>query len=163
MEQARRHDVIDTAAEIVLAGGVAGVLAGIGMAVFLMVYAGATGFGVFTPLKLLGATFFRHDALTHPGLAVVFWGLVLHLAVSAAIGTLYAALVKPGMDPMPAVAGGIVFALGVWLVMTFLVLPLVDPPMRAAAPDMAMGWFGAHVVYGAVVGVAQQLRELIGR
>lgn len=161
MERARGQDVVSVGAEIVVAGGVAGVLAGGGMAVFLMVYGGATGIGAFTPLKLLGATFFRHDALTRPGLGVVFWGLVLHLAISAAIGILYAALVKPGMDPMPAVAGGIVFALLVWVVMTFAILPLVDPAMRAASSDMSMGWFGAHVVYGAVVGIAQQLRELV--
>ncbi len=162
MERAgRRHDTLTGAAQTIIAGGVAGVLAGGGMAVFLMIYAGATGLGIYTPLKLIGGTLYRHGALVRPGLAVVFWGLVLHLAIAGAIGILYAALVKPGTDPMAAVAGGIVFGLVVWLVMTFVVVPIVDPTMRPAVPIMSMGWFGAHVVYGAVLGLAQDLRELI--
>ncbi len=118
-----------------------------------------TGLGGLTPLRLIGGTLYRHSALA-PGPWPAFWGFVLHLTIASAFGVLYAAITgTTRQDPLVVVAGAIVYGLLVWLVMTFLVMPVIDPFMRVRVSDLSMAWFSAHVVYGALLGVIPQVRE----
>jgi hypothetical protein len=147
--------------DILEAGTFAGVLAGLGMAVWLATFGLFTGLGGLTPLKLIGGTLYRHSALEE-GMGPAFWGLVLHLAVAAAFGVLYAAIMASRrQDPLAEVAGAIVYGLLVWIVMTFAVLPLVDPFMRSRVTGFSTAWFGAHVVYGATLGILPQVRRAL--
>lgn len=163
MERAARHVHGDTGVlrDIVAAGIAAGTLAGLGMAAWLAVFGLFTGLGGLTPLRLIGGTLYRHSAL-EPGLGPVLWGLVVHLAIAAALGVLYAAIVanvaNKDQDPVIEVSAAIVFGLVVWIVMTFLVMPVVDPFMRSRVSGFSTAWFGAHVVYGAMLGLVPQLR-----
>jgi hypothetical protein len=157
--EARRHG-LPLALAIGKAGVAAGVLGGLGMAAFMMTYCAFTGAGLLTPLKLFGATFYRGSALG-PGFGAAFWGLVLHLAVSAALGVLFSAMFRADTAPLFEVAAAIVYALFAWLILTFLVLPVVDPVMRRAVPSMSAAWFGSHVVYGSVLGATKQLKRLL--
>lgn len=154
--EARRG--LDRLRGILEAGVVAGVAAGVGMAFWLVVYGAFTDLGALTPLKLIGGTFYGSDALG-PGYGAAFWGLVLHLAVSGAFGVLFSAVISPRADPMVAVAAAVAYGLVVWLVMTFGVMPVVDPLMRPRVSTLSTAWFGAHLVYGAILGLAPQLRR----
>ena len=156
--EARTPGVVSTAVEIVEAGVVTGLVAGATMALWLVVYASFTDLGALTPLKLVGATFYGASAL-EPGWGPVFWGLVIHMAVSVAFAILYGAIVHRDTEPIKAVAGGIFFAFVMWLVFTFAVMPVVDPFMRAQIASMPLGWFGAHLPYGAVLGATPQVRR----
>jgi len=158
----RRESVMGLAAEIVEAGATAGALAGVAMVLFLCVYALATGMGFLTPLRLLGATFYGRGALNATlGFGPAFWGLCLHLAVSIALGVFFAAIVSRDTGPMAATSGGIAYGLAAWALLTFLVLPVVNPVMRRALQDFSIGWFAAHVPFGATLGLAQQLRRTL--
>ena len=152
------HGAISTAAEIVEAGIVTGVTAGCAMAAWLTVYAGFTGLGAFTPVKLIAGTFYGAAAL-EAGWGPVFWGFTIHMAISVAFAILYGAIVHRDTEPFKAVTGGILFGFAMWVVLTFLVMPVVDPLMRARVPSMSMGWFGAHLPYGAVLGALPQVRR----
>ncbi len=157
--QTERHGAALVVATV-KAGIVAGLLGGLAMAAWLMVFTWFTGRGVLTPLKLFGGLFYGRNALA-PGLGPAFWGLVAHLALSAALGVLFAAIFHREVAPLAEVASAIVYALLAWVLLTFVVLPVVNPLMREAVPSLSMAWFGAHVVYGGVLGVAQQLRRAV--
>jgi hypothetical protein len=65
------------------------------------------------------------------------------------------------VTPVVAVSLGAVYGVAVWAVATPLVLPVVNPTMREAVGEIPIAWCGAHVVFGLVVGVAQQLRHVV--
>lgn len=54
--------------------------------------------------------------------------------------------------------GGLLYGIGLWAVMTWVVLRLVDRPLADLVDHMEFGWMSAHVVYGIVLGLASQLR-----
>ena len=154
----QRHGAVSTAAEIIEAGIVTGVAAGCAMALWLVVYAAFTGLGAFTPIKLIAGTFYGSSTL-QAGWGPVFWGFAIHLAISVAFAILYGAMVHRDTEPFQAVMGGIIFGFALWLVMTFLVLPVVNPVMRADIASAPIGWFGAHLPFGAVLGAVPQVRR----
>lgn len=157
--EAGRHG-LPLAIAIGKAGSAAGLVGGLAMAAFLMVFTVYTGQGLLTPLQLFGGTFYGRAALDS-GFGSAFWGLALHLAVSIAFGVLFAAMFRRDAPPLFEVVSAIVYALALWVVLTFAVMPVVDPVMRQAIPGMSFAWFGAHVVYGCGVGLTQQLRHVV--
>ncbi len=159
--QARERQGAALVASIVESGAVAGLVGGIGMIAWLAIFGlFVDGVGLLGVPKLIGATFYGRAALG-PGFGAAWWGLVLHMAVSIGFGVLFAAVAKRELDPMVEVAGAIVYGLFLWLVLTFVVMPAVDPVMREWIPRLSSGWFGAHVVYGACLGLVPQLRRAL--
>ena len=73
---------------IVYAGAVAGIIAGIGMAVVAMIISAARGDSALTPVYLIGATFMGSDAVVG-GAGPFIVGLITHLVVSAVLGILF--------------------------------------------------------------------------
>jgi hypothetical protein len=153
----RRPGALTRGAEALEAGAAAGMIGGCAMLTFLVVYALATGRGVLEPLQWFGSLFYRSGA-QEAGFSSAFWGLVIHLGVSSALGVPFAALVGGDTDPMAATAAGIVYGLFAWLVLTFVVLPIVDPTMAHAVAQAPIAWFAAHVPYGATLSLADQFR-----
>jgi hypothetical protein len=143
--------------EVLHAGVVAGAAAGAGMLLWLMTY-GLFGLGLLTPVKLIGATFYGQAALG-PGLGAAIVGVILHMTMSVALGVLFAAIVPREADPFTAVLGGLVYALLVWTVTSFVLIPVANPVMRANLDAVSLPWFGAHVVYGCALGLVQQLES----
>jgi hypothetical protein len=58
---------------------------------WLVTFSAFTGRGLLEALELVAAPFVRHSAL-EPGLGSALVGLLVHLAVSAALGVLFAAI-----------------------------------------------------------------------
>jgi hypothetical protein len=141
---------------IVLGGGLAGIIAGIVMAIFAMAYAGMTGMGFWTPLRLIAGALFGADALTGGG-GVLLAGAIIHMMASAAFGIIFAALVPRTTGGGGALALGIIYAIAVWVVMTYLVVPIVNPTMSVRIPVMAGAFWFEHVIFGAVLGITPGL------
>jgi hypothetical protein len=119
------------------AGLVAGIVAGVAMAMYAMV-AGATyqDSGFFTPLYHIASTFIEPTAMEtsmqqamggdlyyfSAGPAIV--GLVVHMMVAIAFGLIFAIVVRSlRLHGAPAPAVGVVYGLAVFAVMSVIVLP----------------------------------------
>lgn len=133
---------------------VAGIVGGLAMGAYEMMATALTGGGFWAPLNMIGATLpaFRPPAVgfvAGPTLS----GLMLHMIASAFWGLVYGALVlavAPRFGrtwPSESVLG-LVYGVGVWIVMGLFIGPLLDPVMRMAPP---VNFFIGHVVYGLVV------------
>lgn len=146
--------------EIVKAGIVAGLVGGVLMAVFAMI-AGATYLDQdawYIP-RLIGSTFFDPQTpLERPMIAL--WGVVLHLIISAAFGVIFATMVRPTTPGAMAMLVGIAFALGIYVLMTFLVVPLVNTVMAARVSTMMGTLLVMHILYGSGLATAPALRQV---
>lgn len=145
--------------EIVGAGVTAGIAGGGAMAAFLLVWSAWRGPSALAAVQAMGGLFYGRGAVGGGG-GPIFWGLAIHFAVSVALGVLFAAVVHRQTDPLAAVTGGLLYGLAVWAVMTFVVVPIVDPALREFVSDRMFGWLAAHVPFGIALGVAPQLRRL---
>lgn len=156
-----------------LLGAVAGMVAGAMMAMYAMI-ASATflGQGFFTPLygiasPLLGPqammTSMKQGIYFTPGPALL--GLVIHMLWSAFYGMLFA-LLAFGLrfKGMMALLGGVVYGFLVFLVMSYLVLPLVGAgqmPGMVGLPSFIL----EHLIFGMVLGLWPLVRpaDVAGR
>jgi hypothetical protein len=158
-----------------LAGGVGGLVAGVGMGMFMMIDSAATGMGFWSPLEICMASFvYRSEAamiekemMMHPGAPMMGPLNVLHLAVGAllhmgfsiVVGVAFAlilfalarggvTLVRswPGFVAASIVGGGVLY-----FVMMYLILPWANPLMCDATPRTP--FFISHLVYGAIFGL----------
>jgi hypothetical protein len=129
-------------------GAISGVAGGALMAFFAMAVCALTGYGVLFPFKAAGAAFVGVDALVG-GAGVVAYGMALHLLAAAAFGMLFAAGARrTAASPSGAVVGGVAYGLLILLLMTYFVLPLVNPALRERVVLMPGSWFIHHVLYG---------------
>lgn len=130
----------------------AGLVGGVVMLLFAMIVTAARGLGFWLPARGIAASVLGVTALVMGGGAVVL-GVALHLAVAAAWGLLFSWLFAwlAGHEPQPAFAllVGIVYGLLVLAVMTWLVLPWLDPTWFVRVRAMSTMWIGAHLLYGA--------------
>ena len=128
-------------------GALSGVISGLVLGIILMLYYASHGEGFTFPLKLIAASIFGVNALMG-GVGCVAVGLIIHLAGSAALGVLFAFLTQKVFSAETSLSVGILFGFCTWLAMTYVMLPWLDPVMKARA-DMASGWwFGCFMVYG---------------
>jgi len=139
-------------------GIVAGIIGGMLMAGLTMMATAAGGMGLLAPLKLIAATFFGKEA-TAGGAGVLLVGLMLHMTNAAALGVIFAALIRRIEGGGAAVAAGLAFGIAVWLATTFIALPVADPIMRAAVAAIPGAWFVAHAVFGVGLGSVPALRR----
>lgn len=150
----------------------ASLLAGIAMAVLLMLVATLVRKGFLTPLYLVAAPFTGPDEATTSMAAAeagnplfyapgaVTLGAPVHLTCSLLFGAVFASLVTRIRVAGPGVvAAGVLYALAVMLVMSFAVLPLTAEVLGGGAVVAGMAarlgwatWIVAHVVYGLVLG-----------
>lgn len=140
------------------AGVLSGVAGGAAMAAVVVIAAAATGIAPLQPLAAIGETFVGPEALEGTA-AKVALGALVHLAVSAAFGVVFAAVVPrdlPTGCAMGLGAGGALFAMGF---MMSVMVPWANPGFAAAAQVMGGSWVIAHAVFGAVLGIAPRLRR----
>jgi hypothetical protein len=130
-----------------LAGIAAGILGGILMIGFLMIYASLTDAGLATPLKTVGALVYGVEALV-AGPAALLTGALIQLGIAIVLGILFALCVTRRTSILPALFGGIAIGIAVWLLMDLLVLPLANPTMAARIVFIPLAYFVAHVFYG---------------
>jgi hypothetical protein len=141
----------------VRAGVLAGLAGGLVMALYWMLYAEFVSFGFLLPLRLVAAAALGRSALIG-GAPTVVLGLFIHLTVAAVLGMIYAAALRARATGFHAVLGGMIFAVAVLVLGTWLALPVVDPPLRARIPWMPYAWLLSHLFYGALLGLTVPLR-----
>ena len=122
-----------------------------------MIVMGLSGTGFWTLLNLITHTLWRSvplgGAFSWPGLLI---GMVVHLAMSIALGMALAVPVTAIGGWATTTAGGVLagmaFELIVWLVMQYLVWDAIDP----AAAERFTPWVFAigHLMYGLVTRLA---------
>jgi hypothetical protein len=161
---ARDHaTLIDTPARgEVAAGAGAGLIGGVAMALFQMLASALGGGSVLAPAKLVAASTLGPRAPSG-GLGTLVTGLLLHLAVSAVLGVTFAfALHRRVVRPGATLLAGLFFALLAMLTMTYVLLPWVDPVMRASLVHAPGAWLLAHAVFGLGLGSLPALRRAFG-
>ena len=139
-------------------GLIAGLIAGIVMAMFMMLVTGLSGQGFLAPLYAIAATFNPSWAMTK-GFAVapILVGLMVHMMNSAVFGLIFALLARLLFPraltlPLAAVAGS-VWGLILLGVNQLIILPLVDTPLVTATNGIFGWWLIGHLMYGVVFGV----------
>lgn len=145
-----------------LEGGViAGLLGGCFVALWAMASAAYTGYGAHFAFNLVGATFEGPEALIG-GTGVVFWGLGVHLTVSVILGILYAFMVRPEVQNMTSLFGGIVYGMAILAMMTYVVLPWANPVLHQRVWMMPASWFFTHALFGLGVASVPMLERHLG-
>ena len=137
---------ITTARGVWLGGICSGVLAGIAMAVFLIVVAAFAGGSFANPMQLIAGIFYGNAAAS-AGASSALSGLAFHLLISAVIGLIFASFIRYSTKTM-AFFLGISMSILIWAVATFAVVPLLDPPLWRAVSSAMVSWFVAHLVFG---------------
>jgi hypothetical protein len=156
-------------------GALAGLVGGIGMALWQMIDSAATSNGFWTPLNLCMASFvwrgqaamIEKDMMMHPGMSMnmpvaaghLAVGMLLHLAFSVAVGIVFITILfavgrarlgvlrtAPGF-----VAASVAGAALLYVVMMYLVLPWANPLMCHMTPRGP--FFIGHLIYGLIFGL----------
>ncbi len=119
----------------------AGLISGLAMAVFLMLYSFSLGAPMMHPFNLIGTLF--------PTPYGSFFGLGFHFVLAALYGILFFALIYKSNSVYLTLFEGLLFGIFMWAVDTYVILPVFIPEMAYRLPFIARGWFFAHILYGA--------------
>jgi hypothetical protein len=145
-----------------LEGGViAGLLGGCFVAFWSMASAAYAGYGAHFAFNLVGATFEGPEALVG-GAGAAFWGLSVHLTVSIIFGILYAFMVRPEVQNMTSLFGGVVYGMAILALMTYVVLPWANPVLHQRVWMMPTSWFFTHALFGLGVASVPMLERHLG-
>jgi hypothetical protein len=139
--------------QLLRSGALGGMLGGAMMAMWSMIVLWLTGVGFWTPLNLIAHTLWRRAPLD----ATFSWGalllgMVVHLMMATLLGMVFA--VAAGRYPTSRatlLGAGAVYGVVVWLLMQYVIWPLVD----AAAATAFTAWVFAvgHLLYGMVTAI----------
>ncbi len=133
----------------------AGIVASVVMGMIEMIYEAVAGDGFWSPLIYIGATVLRRLQALQPPVGFAFWGVVLglmgHMMNSVIFGFIFASVSsRRQMRRGPLVVSGAVYALVIFFVMWYVVVPVVDKVMLNLN---AMVFALAHVMWGAALGL----------
>lgn len=129
-----------------------GLLGGTLMAAFSMLVSMLRGPGMWMPVKLIGGVVLGSRAINNPGgfdVRPILIGLAVHAVVSVVLGGLFA-LLSFRLPPVTLILYGVVYALFIWFVGLFFVLPIVDP-LLVNNTNPALFAF-SHMIYGLSLG-----------
>ena len=132
------------------AGLVAGVIAGVLMALTAMIRVATLGLGFWLPMKLVAAIAFGVSALIG-GAWVILVGVLIHLAVAGGGGMLFGAAVGDRVSAGLAFAGGLAYGVLIWAFNTWIILPWANPVILEREMVAPAWWFVYHLVYGATL------------
>lgn len=136
---------------VIIGGGLAGILAGLVMALAAMSYAAANGSGFLLPVRSIAAAWYGRNALVG-GAAVLLVGLVTHLGTSAFGGVVFAALPSSRKSATAELLGGLIWGVVFWAILSFVVMPWLNPTMYAGTVEREPGWwFVLHLIYGVML------------
>ena len=142
---------------VIIGGGIAGILAGIVMAMVAMFYAAANGSGFFLPVRSIAATWYGANALLG-GAGVLIAGLATHLGTSAFGGVVFAALPSSRKSATVALLSGLVWGVVVWAILSIAVMPWLNPTMYAGTVGREpVWWFVLHLIYGGMLAITPGL------
>lgn len=136
---------------------VAGVIAGIVMAMFAMIIALIAGNGFWAPPRAIAAEFLgtQHAG---PGFAIgpVLAGMIIHMMLSAAFGAGFSVavgVVARGASQFALAVLGMVTGIVLWVGSTYIVAPALNGAELFTTAMPAWTWFAAHVMFGVALGV----------
>ncbi len=139
------------AGEAVYAGLMAGIIAGIAMAMVSMTMSMMMGAGFWMPVKKISVTLLGQSAVQDAGFQrmPVMVGMMIHFMTAMVFGAIFA-LWGGRWSYGPAIGWGIAYGLTIWVVMQFLVLPIVNPVM-AQMPYLQFAML--HMIFGGTLGI----------
>lgn len=150
------HAGVAASKEAIGAGALAGLIGGIAMAMVSMLHAWIAGMGFWLPVKLIAATWFGVDALIG-GFGVIIAGMMTHMMVSIVWGALFGLFIGRRRTIGTALLVGLLYATAIWLVMTYVGLPLVNRTMLDRVHMQPAWWILEHWVYGMALLLAPPL------
>lgn len=157
-----KHERKSRQVAVLEAGVLAGLAGGGLMGLLAMIHAAVIGTGFWLPMKLVAGVWFGAGAVTG-GAGVVLAGLATHLAVSIAWGLLFALLVRRTLDYVPALLVGLAYGAGIWVLMSYGVLPWANEAMFSRVEPVMSWFFGYHLLYGAGVALGPVLTRAFFR
>lgn len=134
---------------------VAGIVASLVMGMMEMIYEALAGDGFWSPAVYIGATVLRGLQSVRIPVAFSFWGVVLglmgHMMNSVIFGLIFTAIVaRSARSRGGVVVSGAVYALVIFFVMWYAVVPIVDPViLNLNATVFAI----AHIMWGVALGL----------
>lgn len=144
--------------DLVLSGIVVGLLAGTAMLACAALGAAMAELPASRPLALTAAMFTDSEA-SEAGPGALVAGGLLWAAVSVGLALLYAPLVPRDFPFVSAAMVGAAYALFAMAVLTSVVLPRVNPVMRAGVADFGGAWVLACAVFGVALGLVPAIRR----
>jgi hypothetical protein len=144
--------------DLVVAGVVAGLLAGAAMLACAAVGAVMAELPPSRPLALAAAMLTGGDA-QDAGAGAVAAGGLLWAIVSVALALPYASLLPRDFPLVAAAVVGASYAFVAMAVVTSVVLPRVNPAMRAGMTEFGGAWVLAYAVFGIGLGLIPTLRR----
>ena len=138
----------------------AGLIAGIAGSLSIMVVVAGilvlNGRDIFAAARLIATVVYGPDAAF--GVAPIIVGTLVHLITGGTFGAVLARFI-PCLPRAFWIVVGLMYGIVVWLISSFIILPVVAPPMIAADANNNILLL-AHVVYGLVLGVAGATYQL---
>jgi hypothetical protein len=133
---------------------IAGLVSSVVMAMMEMVYEGLFGVGFWSAPVFISATVLRNLQIV--ALPVVFnltpvaLGMMGHMMNSVILSFLFVLLLGRSLhSPLSGVVVGTLYALAVFLMMWFIILPFINPVMLNLNPVV---FALSHMMWGAVLG-----------
>ncbi|RKH56735.1 hypothetical protein [Corallococcus aberystwythensis] len=145
--------------DAVLPGALAGTLGAFAMAVLACAFTAVLHGEPWRPALLVAGLFLR-DGSAHGAVAVLL-GLFIHFAVAGGLATNFALLLPRRGTAVSALCLGLLYSLGLWAVMTWLVIPFASPPLSREAPSALL--LLLHVAFGAALGTVPAFRDVLTR
>ncbi|RKH43759.1 hypothetical protein D7X55_22885 [Corallococcus sp. AB049A] len=166
MGKRKRTRTVDVAVEswnivrdVVLPGALAGTLGAFAMAVLACAFSGVLNGEPWRPALLVAGLFFRDG--TAQGVGAVLLGLLIHFSVAGGMATGFALLLPRRGTAVAALCLGVLYGMGLWTVMTWLMIPFASPPLSHEAPTSML--FLLHLAFGAALGTMPAFRNVLTR
>lgn len=142
---------------LAVTGAIVGLIAGMVMAMWAMIVAAMMGAGLLASPQMIAEPLFGpfHMCTFNPGAFVV--GLMIHMMFSLVFGIVFAAIWQGiNQGGIVPIIGGMVYGVMIWLVMSYVVAPVVGSHIAQEMPTWA--WLVAHLMFGVVLGLWPAVR-----
>ena len=138
-------------------GAMAGLIAGIVMAMWAMIVAAVVGAGLLAPPQMIAEPFFGPFQMGTFNAAAFIVGLIVHMMFSIVFGIIFARIWQGiAQGGMVALLGGMIYGVLIWVVMSYVVGPIVGSHIAQEIPVWA--WLVAHLMFGVILGAWPVLR-----
>ncbi len=133
----------------------AGLIASVVMGMIEMIYEALAGSGFWSPMVFIGATILRGFQAIQVPVPFLFWGVVFglagHMMNSVIFGLIFTRVTaRTALSRRGLVLSGIGYAVAIFVVMWYAILPAIDPVMlKLNGTVFAI----AHVMWGAALGL----------
>lgn len=134
------------------AAALAGLVAGIIMAMVAMIATTVLGMGALAMPSMIGGLLLGSQIAANGGPMVVLTGLMLHMMLSAMFGVVYAVIVNRVTHELPVTA--LAYGVGLWLMNFYVIGHVWSNAAAIAQNEPVFLALTTHLVFGAVLGVA---------